>query len=109
MNAIKKFEIAAFQAYSNEVSQQQRSLGLSAVSNAIDDYLGKIHARDLARLDSWQNAKACRAIAYLKLLKRDVNLLASKCRQEAIRIESQQSQSPGISAANDHLAGVKNG
>ena len=108
MSAIRKFEIAAYRAFARDASLHERSVGLSIVSNAIDEYLGKIQPSDLARLDEWQNARACRAIAYLKLLKRDINLLASKCRQEATRTETQASQHCAGNGAAQKLTEVKN-
>lgn len=98
MNPIEKFESAALKALRKDLSQKEKALSLSVISNAITKYLDRVNMRDFQKLDPWQHAKVTRAVEYLKLLQRDINAFASQCHRAAIAAQAVPEQQQATAA-----------
>lgn len=78
MSPIVEFEQAAQRAFASEGKPDVRAKRLQSVAAAIEAYLSRLSNRKGLPQDAWQRALVNRSLEYLRLLQRDVRILASE-------------------------------
>lgn len=84
MNPVRRFEVSAQQAWSANLSAEERAIQLDKVGLAIAKYLERARKIALSE-DAWERHTINRALIYLEQLGKDVQILAGQCRSSEVK------------------------